>query len=105
MFRNKVQVLVKVEALTPLVCTNTERCPQEIINRLSIHNRITGATNGHLTQTSCPMLRSYLLDLPSTDRRDTLILALEVVLKIAARPPRFKVRFRHEQPPASVTPL
>jgi hypothetical protein len=50
------------------------------------------------------MLRSYLSDSPSTEIRDTLILALEFVLKIAARPPRFKVRFRHEQPPAIVTP-
>lgn len=95
---------MKVEALTPLVCTKTERYPQEIISRLSIHNRITGATNDQLAQTSCPMLRGYLSDLPSTDTRDTLILALEVVLKIAARPPRFKVRVCHEQPPASVTP-
>lgn len=50
------------------------------------------------------MLRSYLSDSPSTDTGDTLILALEVVLKIAARSPRFKVRFRHEQLPASVIP-
>jgi len=47
--------------------------------------------------------RSCLSNSPALDTSDTLTLALELILKVATRPPPFRVRLCQEQPPAGVT--
>ncbi|KAI0284017.1 hypothetical protein BGY98DRAFT_641217 [Russula aff. rugulosa BPL654] len=64
-FRNKAQTLVK-----------------RIENQVSVYNQVVGAYSG--ISRSCPS------DPPDPDTSDTLISALELVLKIAARAPCFK---------------
>ncbi|KAI9512470.1 hypothetical protein F5148DRAFT_904796 [Russula earlei] len=68
-FRNKIQVLIK-----------------KIENYVLVYKQISDAACGHL---SSP--QSCLSGSPALDTSDTLILALELILKVATRPPPFKV--------------
>ncbi|KAI0300243.1 hypothetical protein BC826DRAFT_667611 [Russula brevipes] len=90
-FRNKVHALVKAEASSLSISIETEHCPQKIKCQVSVCKEVTGDTCGHLSSRS--MSWSCSSDVPAPDTYDTLILALELVLKLAARPPPFK-RFR-----------
>ena len=92
---------MKAEALAPSVPAETDHYPQEITTRASLHKLTTGATCGR--PFLCSTSRSCLSGSPSAGTSDTLISALELVLKTAARPPPSKVCFCLEQPPAGVT--
>jgi len=101
MFRNKIQELLKVEdLLTPSDFPETEECPQKFENLVSAYNQVTDSTCGCLSLHS--RSRSCLSDSPALNTSDTLILALELFLKVATRPPPFRVRFCQDQSPAGV---
>lgn len=70
-FRNKAWAIVK-----------------KIENQVSVYKQLVGANNSRLCSLS--MSRSCTSDPPDPDTSDTLISALELVLKIAARAPCFK---------------
>ena len=76
--------------------TEANHSPQRIHSKASIYKRVVGDTHRSLSSQraprSCP---SDSLAVEASDD-DMLILALELVLKIAARSPPFKVRFRQE---------
>ncbi|KAH9969631.1 hypothetical protein BC827DRAFT_1161493 [Russula dissimulans] len=103
MFRNKIQELLKAEdLLTPSDFPETEECHQKIENLVSAYKQATDATCSCLSLHS--RSRGCLSDSPVLNTNDTLIVALELILKVTTRPPPFRVRFCQEQPPAGVTP-
>ena len=91
---------MKAENFAPSASADTEYYPQEITIRISVSNNTTATTYSRLSSDSTS--RGRLSDSPATGTSDTLILALELVLKNAARSPPFKVSFYQEQPPAVV---
>jgi hypothetical protein len=82
-FRSKTQALVKVEDPTSFMWIETEYYLQKIQSQVSVYKQVIDNTYGCLPSQSLP--RAERSD------KDTLILALELVLRISARSPPFKV--------------
>lgn len=71
----------------------TDHRPQRIHSKASIYKRVVGDTHRSLSSQHAPCSRPSDSLAVETSDEDVLMSALELVLKVAARSPPFKVRF------------